>query len=202
VSPKNSIRTGALRPGGQTSRIPHGSKIRDGADGIFAHIPTGISFSTSSSANDLRHAEVSRRLSKPQRRQSSLASALEVSKDKIAVPAAAAPVNGGMPAELFASRQTPERQPRFFNVSACGEPPAYGSLSEEGTTVTAPLRSAPPRRAQYQKLKVTLPVFQIALGRNDHRDLLSVSCWKRRQRESPRGSGDQTADRNYGARRR
>src|SRR5258708_17920702 len=46
------------------------------------------------------------------------------------------------------------------------------------------------------KIQVTFPVFQIALGRYDHGELLSGFALERRQPQRSRRTGHQPADRN------
>jgi len=98
---------------------------------------------------------------------------------------------------LFASRQAPERQRAFFQGlgmrRTAGVRIAFGRGQDRHCSFAF---GASPQGA-VPEIKVTLPVFQIALGRNDHSDLLSGFALERRQRESPRWSGDQAADRNY-----
>ena len=45
-------------------------------------------------------------------------------------------------------------------------------------------------------IQVAFPVFQVALGRDDHGELLCGFALERGQRQGPRRAGNQSADRN------
>src|SRR5258708_38135548 len=98
---------------------------------------------------------------------------------------------------LFASRRTRELQRAFFQCLGMGRTAGVRIAFGRGQDSHCSFAFGASPQGAVPEIKVTLPVFQIPLGRNDHSDLLSGFVLERRQRESPRGSGDQAADRNY-----